>query len=173
MCASRIIPKDSDLGILTDMIYTVECKKHSIPTDNKNMVLHLWIPYYLSCLKLEKYFWFNIYNILLWFVFRCPRKKETKQEKRYLTFKIFTFRVSGRGYKNGAACLSVCVCVSVCEHSRNWMDWRTITKFDLIKSQTSSMVRVEGQGHQVKKRDVYDFLTSVPVYKMLAYGATL
>ncbi len=65
MCASRITPKDSDLGILTDMIYTVECKKHSIPTDNKNMVLHLWIPYYLSCLKLEKYFWFNIYNILL------------------------------------------------------------------------------------------------------------
>ena len=35
------------------------------------------------------------------------------------------------------------------------------------------MVKVKGQGHQVKKRDVYDFLASVPVYKMLAYGVTL
>ncbi len=30
------------------------------------------------------------------------------------------------------------------------------------------MVKVKGQGHQVKKSEVYDFLASVPVYKKLA-----
>ncbi len=33
--------------------------------------------------------------------------------------------------------------------------------------------QVKGQGHKVKKRDVYDILASVPVYKMLAYVVTL
>ncbi len=35
------------------------------------------------------------------------------------------------------------------------------------------MVKIKGQGHQVKKRNDYDFLPSVPLCKMLAYSGTL
>ncbi len=74
----------------------------------------------------------------------------------------------------------MCVCVCVCqfvntlttERIEVWS--RNLTHgLTLMKSQTSLMVKVKGQGHQVKKRDVYDFLASVPVYKMVAYGVTL
>ncbi len=41
----------------------------------------------------------------------------------------YSLLCSGQGYKNGAVCVFVCVCVSVCEHSHGWMDWHTITKF--------------------------------------------
>ncbi len=75
-------------------------------------------------------------------------------------------------------CLCVCVCVcqlvSTLTAERINVRSRTLAQgLPLMKSWTSFMVKVKDQGHQIKKRDVYDFLASVPGYKMLAYSMTL
>ena len=99
---------------------------------------------------------------------------------------IFTSHVSDRGYKNGTVCLCVCVCVcqfvNTLTTERINVQWCTVTKsdtgiyLDKIPDEFAGQgerSKVKGQGRQVKKRDVYDFLVSVPVYNMLAYCVTL
>ena len=73
----------------------------------------------------------------------------------------------------------VCVCLSVCLFvsaltaepfdigSRNLAQGLTV-----MISWTSSMVKVKGQGHQVKKRDFLDFVIWVSRCQTQAYGVT-
>ena len=42
------------------------------------------------------------------------RRKWQEEDLPPILQHIFTSRVSGRGYRNGAVCVSVCVCVGVC-----------------------------------------------------------
>ncbi len=76
-----------------------------------------------------------------------PTLHQTQKGK---TFRLFTSRVSGRGYKNGAVC--VCVCQSVSTLTAELFDVRSpnlVQGLILITSRTSSMVKVKGQGHPV------------------------
>ncbi len=61
---------------------------------------------------------------------------------------LITSCVSGRGYKNGAAC--VCLSVSVCEHSHGWTDWHTVTKFGTGIDLDDILDNFVGQGHRSK-----------------------
>ncbi len=69
---------------------------------------------------------------------------------------FFTYRVSGWGHRIGAVCVCVCVsvCVCVCALKTELFDlWaRNFTcRSTWTISRSSSMVKVKGQGHQVRK----------------------
>ena len=76
----------------------------------------------------------------------------------------------------GGLCVCVCQFVNTLMTERIDVRSRNLAQgLTLIKSWTSLMVKVIGQRSRSpgQKRDVYDFLASVPVYKMLAYVVTL
>ncbi len=59
----------------------------------------------------------------------CPRKLPSQVVKAGFIYMLFTSRVSGRGYRNGAVCVCVCVCVCFCYHSHSRTIWHMVTEF--------------------------------------------
>ena len=62
------------------------------------------------------------------------------------------------------------VCGRACQHSQDtagWRGWHIVTKFETGIDLDEILDKFDNQGHQVKKRDVYDILASVPVYKIM------
>ena len=89
-----------------------------------------------------------------------------------ITNSFFTSRISGRGYRNGP------VCVSVCGHTHGWPVWHFSTKFSTGIDLDDILEEFDGQGHRSKvkvtrsKHDFHDFLVWVPRYKTVASGVT-
>ena len=93
-----------------------------------------------------------------------------------LTLLIFTSRVSGSGHKNGPVRLCVCVYPSVSAFMAELFGhiWsrNSVQGLTLIISWTSLMVKVKGQGHQVKNMMSMVFWFERTYIKNLAYGVT-
>ncbi len=64
------------------------------------------------------------------------------------TLKIIPSRVSGRGYKIGPVCVSVCV--SVCQRSHGWTVWATNLKFGVDIAFDNILDEFRGQGQRSK-----------------------
>ena len=75
--------------------------------------------------------------------------EELKSQHRIV---IFPSRVSGRGYKIGAVCPSVClcVCVSVIQLSHGWTVWRMDLKICVKINIDNILDEFEHQGHRSK-----------------------
>ncbi len=66
----------------------------------------------------------------------------------FINMQLITSRISGRGYRNGAVCVSVCVSVS--EHSHSWTDWHTVTKFGTGIDLDGILDKFDGQRQRSK-----------------------
>ncbi len=90
-----------------------------------------------------------------WWYLSVRLSKHSVYNSRDYTFPdtVIPSRISGRGYKIGPVCLSVCL--SVIQRSHGQTVWHTDSECDTGMYQHNISAKFEGQGRHIIKRNFY------------------